>query len=127
LNSWLLDKCVAYAKVHKHPEISDRTVWRIFEDERGALVQVPGRFDGFHATTASVSNLCGSTPTKYSVSSRAVGRPFEVQAYADRIIIRQHGVVVAARALFWPQPRRLNPPARPRRSPLPAKPMRRRR
>jgi transposase len=43
LNSWLLDKCVAYAKVHKHPEIADRTVWQIFEDERGALVQVPGR------------------------------------------------------------------------------------
>src|SRR3978361_2369260 len=58
LNSWLLDKCVAYAKVHKRPEIADRTVWQIFEDERGALVQVPGRFDGFHATTASVSKTC---------------------------------------------------------------------
>jgi transposase len=45
LNSWLLDKCVAYAKVHKHPEIADRTVWQIFEDERSALIPVPGRFD----------------------------------------------------------------------------------
>lgn len=34
----------------------------------------------------------------YSVSSRAVGRPVEVQAYADRIIIRQDGVIVAERA-----------------------------
>jgi hypothetical protein len=32
---------------------------------------------------------------KYSVSSRAVGRPVEVQAYADRIVIRQDGVIVA--------------------------------
>ena len=43
LNSWLLDKCVAYAKVHKHPEIADRTVWQIFEDERSALIPVRAR------------------------------------------------------------------------------------
>jgi hypothetical protein len=100
LNSWLLDKCVAYAKVHKHPEIADRTVWQIFEDERGALVRVPGRFDGFHATTASVSKTClvRFDTNKYSVSSRAVGHPVEVQAYADRIIIRQDGVIVAEHA-----------------------------
>jgi transposase len=100
LNSWLLDKCVAYAKVHKHPEIADRTVWQIFEDERSALIPVPGRFDGFHATTASVSKTClvRFDTNKYSVSSRAVGRPVEVQAYADRIVIRQDGVVVAEHA-----------------------------
>src|ERR1700682_6184019 len=100
LNSWLLDKCVAYSKVHKQPEIADRTVWQIFEDERGALVQVPGRFDGFHATTASVSKTClvRFDTNKYSVSSRAVGRPVEVQAYADRIVIRQDGVIVAEHA-----------------------------
>src|SRR5436190_20506120 len=24
LNAWLLDRCVAYAKAHKHPELADR-------------------------------------------------------------------------------------------------------
>src|SRR5207244_853004 len=28
LNAWLLDRCVAYAKAHKHPELANRTVWR---------------------------------------------------------------------------------------------------
>jgi hypothetical protein len=32
---------------------------------------------------------------KYSVSASAIGRPVEVQAYADRIVIRQDGCVVA--------------------------------
>ena len=32
---------------------------------------------------------------KYSVISTAVGRPVEVHAYAERIVIRQDGVVVA--------------------------------
>jgi hypothetical protein len=31
---------------------------------------------------------------KYSVPSRAVGRPVEIQAYADRIVIRQDGALI---------------------------------
>ena len=31
---------------------------------------------------------------KYSVASRAVGRPVEIQAYADRIVIREDGAIV---------------------------------
>jgi len=31
---------------------------------------------------------------KYSVSSKAVGRPVDVHAYADRIVIKQDGLVV---------------------------------
>jgi transposase len=29
LNAWLLDKCVAYAKVHRHPECADRMIWEV--------------------------------------------------------------------------------------------------
>jgi hypothetical protein len=32
---------------------------------------------------------------KYSVAASAVGRPVEVHAYADRIVIRQDGRIVA--------------------------------
>ena len=49
LNAWLLDRCVAYAKAHKHPELGDRTIWQAFEAERPQLVPIRGRFDGFHA------------------------------------------------------------------------------
>ena len=35
---------------------------------------------------------------KYSVSASAIGRPVEVQAYAERIVIRQDGRVVAEHA-----------------------------
>jgi transposase len=99
LNAWLLDRCVAYAKVHKHPELTDRTIWQAFEAERTQLVLTSGRFDGFHATQASVSKTClvRFDNNKYSVSSRAVGRPIEIQAYADRIVIRQDGAIVGER------------------------------
>src|SRR5207253_548303 len=59
-------------------------------------VPIRGPFDGFHATQASVSKTClvRFDNNKYSVSSRAVGRPIELQAYADRIVIRQDGAIV---------------------------------
>jgi len=103
LNAWLLDKCVAFPKAHKHPELPDKTIWQVFEEERPKLIPVPGRFDGFHATQASVSKTClvRFDTNKYSVPSRAVGRPVEVHAYADRIAIRQDGAVIAEhRRLF---------------------------
>ena len=58
---------------------------------------MPAGFDCFHAVPASVSKTClvRFDNNKYSVAARAVGRPVEIQAYADRIVIRQDGRIVA--------------------------------
>ena len=100
LNAWLTDKCVAYAKAHPHPDRPEQTVWEVFEEERPKLVPYRGRFDGFHALPASVSKTClvRFDNNKYSVNASAVGRPVEIHAYADRIIIRQDGRAVAEHA-----------------------------
>jgi hypothetical protein len=100
LNAWLLDQCVAYARRHPHPVFKDKTIWQVFEDERPFLVGYRGPFDGFHAVPASVSKTClvRFDSNKYSVAARAVGRPVEVYAYAERIVIRQDGEIVAEHA-----------------------------
>jgi transposase len=100
LNAWLTDKCVAYAKAHPHPDRPEQTVWEVFEEERPNLVPYRGRFDGFHALPASVSKTClvRFDNNKYSVNASAVGRPVEIHAYADRIVIRQDGRAVAEHA-----------------------------
>ena len=100
LNAWLLDQTIAYAKAHKHPEAAEGTIWDHFEAERDKLVEYRGRFDGFHSVPAAVSKTClvRFDNNKYSVVSRAVGRPVEIHAYADRIVIRQDGAVVAEHA-----------------------------
>jgi transposase len=97
MNAWLLEQCVAYARSHPHPECRDRTVWEMFEAERPHLVRYIGPFDGFHSKTASVSKTClvQFDRNKYSVMSQAVGRPVEIHAYAERIVVRQDGQIVA--------------------------------
>ena len=94
LNAWLFDQCIAYAKAHPHPEQRDQTIWEMFEAERPSLVRYAGRFDGFHAVPASVSETClvrfdrGNGCRK---RGRAAGRD---RAYANRIEMRQDGRIV---------------------------------
>jgi transposase len=97
LNAWLIDQCILYAKAHRHPEIGDKTIWDVFEEERQKLVPYRGRFDGFHEVQASVSKTClvRFDNNKYSVNASAIGRPVDIHAYADRVVIRQDGRVVA--------------------------------
>jgi transposase len=96
LNAYLLDRCVAFAKVQAHPEQKERSVFEVFEEERPALIPYPGPFDGFHATTVAVSKTClvRFDNNRYSVMAHAVGRPVDVHAYADRIVIKQDGLTV---------------------------------
>jgi hypothetical protein len=72
--------------------LTEQTIWEVFEAERPKLVPYAGKFDGFHAVPASVSKTClvRFDNNKYSVAASAVGRPVEVHAYADRIVIRQN-------------------------------------
>ena len=42
LNAWLMDQCIAYAKAHRHPELSEQTIWEAFEAERPKLVPYTG-------------------------------------------------------------------------------------
>ena len=100
LNAWLLDKCVAYAKAHPHPDERDKSIWEMFEAERPRLVPYAGPFDGFHSVPASVSKTCTVRfdNNKYSDLATAVGRPVEVHAFAERIVIRQDGMIVGDHA-----------------------------
>ncbi len=96
LNAWLADRCIVLAQTHPHPIEKERTVFEMFEAERTALMPYRGAFDGFHAVSASVSKTClvRFDNNKYSIASSAVGRPVDVHAYADRIVIKQDGQVV---------------------------------
>lgn len=96
LNAWLADRCIVLAQTHPHPIEKERTVFEVFEAERPLLMPYRGAFDGFHAVSASVSKTClvRFDNNKYSVAASAVGRPVDVHAYAERIVIKQDGRVV---------------------------------
>jgi transposase len=97
LNGWLEARCLSLAQEGGHPEVKDRTISDVFEDEQPALIPYSGPFDGFHEKTLGVQKNClvQFDRNRYSVEARAVGRAVQLHAYAERIVIRLDGEIVA--------------------------------
>ena len=87
LNEWLLERTVGWAKTHKHPEFTDKTIWEVFEAERGILIPAPKEFDGYRLKQCRVSSIClvHVDSNRYSAPCDAAGKPVQVKVYADRI------------------------------------------
>jgi transposase len=97
LNERLRADVEAWAQGTVHPERRDLTVWEAFRAERPALIAAPEPFDGFHETTVSASKTClvRFDSNRYSVAAAAAGRPVQVRAYAERIVVWSNGQAVA--------------------------------
>lgn len=97
LNARLLEETVADARRRKHPDMPDKTVWEVFQEERHALC---GPFQPFDACTetdvaASTTSLVRYDHNRYSVAAAAAGRTVQLRAYAGRIVVLSEGKVVA--------------------------------
>ena len=97
LNGWLEARCLSWARENGHPEVRDRTIWEMFETEQPTLIAYSSPFDGFHEKTLGVQKNClvQFDRNRYSVEARAAGRPVQLHAYAERIVVRLDGEVVA--------------------------------
>jgi transposase len=100
LNAWLEAECRRWMAQHRHPELRERTVAEVLESERPALVALGMPFEGFRAVEAVASSTCLVTfdRNRYSVAAAAARRLVQVRAYADRIVVRHGGQVVAEHA-----------------------------
>lgn len=96
LNKILKEQCIAWAKTHKHPTQSDKTVWEVYEEEQPFLINLPPPFDGYAERPARVAptSLVTYDRNRYSVDCRHVGRTVQLRVYAERIVIVKDGEVV---------------------------------
>jgi len=96
LNESLQGECLAWAQSHRHPELKDKTIWKVFEAERSALISLPPPFDGYAERIVRVSStsLVSFDRNRYSVDCRAVGQVVQLRSYADRIVVLHDGQVI---------------------------------
>jgi len=96
LNDTLKEHCINWAKTHKHPTFSDKTVWEAYEEEKPYMISLPPPFDGYGERPAKVtsSSLVTYDRNRYSVDCSQVGRIVQIRVYADRIMIVSDGRVV---------------------------------
>jgi hypothetical protein len=112
LNGWLEAQCVRRAENDRHPEYRERTVMAVFEAEQASLAPYAGPFDGFHQLEAVAQATClvSFDRNRYSVMASAARRPVRIRAYADRIVIRCDGDVVADHARSFGRDRTIYDP-----------------
>jgi transposase len=103
LNAWLEAECRRWAERYAHPDLEDTTIAAALERERAMLQPLPVPFDGFfeseHVATATC--LVSFDRNRYSVMASAARQVVQVRAYADRIVIRHAGKVVAEHARMF--------------------------
>lgn len=112
LNGWLEAECRRWAELHQHPGQKELTVAQAWAAEQAVLQPVVAPFDGFHESEHAVSGTCliSFDRNRYSVSARVVRRAVQVRAYADRIVVRCDGEVVADHPRFFGRDRTIYDP-----------------
>jgi transposase len=97
LNAMLLEGVIGWAKTRAHPEIKDKTIWEVFQQEREHLLRVPRAFDGYaqHEAVASSTSLVTMDRNRYSVPVSAAGRAVQVRLYARRVVVVAGAQVLA--------------------------------
>ena len=112
LNGWLEAECRRWGELRQHPEQKELTVAQALAAERPALQPMLGPFDGFHESEHAVTGTCliSFDRNRYSVMAKAGRRTVQVRAYADRIVVRCEGEVVADHRRFFGRDRTLYDP-----------------
>jgi hypothetical protein len=105
LNERLVSQCVERAKRTAHPEISAKTIWEMWEEERDKLLELPaGDFDCCKVEDEKrVDRYCTAAfdGNRYSVPSRYVGMRVQVKGYAEEVKVVFEGKQIAVhRRLF---------------------------
>ncbi len=89
LNDWLEQRCQTLWTEIAHPELADRSIAEVLEDERRALMAMPPPFDGFVEHTKRVSPTCLIVfeRNRYSIPAAFANRVISLRVYADRLVI----------------------------------------
>ena len=97
LNDWLEQRCQALWTEIAHPELADRSIAEVLEDERRALMAMPPPFDGFVEHTKRVSPTCLIVfeRNRYSIPAAFANRVISLRVYADRLVIVAEAQIIA--------------------------------
>ena len=87
LNAHLRERVIAYAKTARHPEMREKSIYAVFEEEREFLVRTALPFDACIAQEVRVSPQClvNFDRNRYSVPCAYANKSVQRRVYADRI------------------------------------------
>ena len=97
LNAHLRERAIAYAKTARHPEMRERNIYSVFEEEREFLVKTALPFDACIAQEVRVSPQClvNFDRNRYSVPCAHANKSVQRRVYADLLRFYADGGLIA--------------------------------
>ena len=97
LNAHLRERVIAYAKTARHPEMREKSIYAVFEEEREFLVRTALPFDACIAQEVRVSPQClvNFDRNRYSTPCAYANKSVQRRAYADHVRFYADGRVIA--------------------------------
>ena len=97
LNVHLRERVIAYAKTARHPEMREKSIYAVFEEEREFLVRTALPFDACIAQEVRVSPQClvNFDRNRYSTPCAYANKSVQRRAYADHVRFYADGRVIA--------------------------------
>jgi transposase len=97
LNEHLKEQVLLGARNARHPEIADKNVYDVYEEEKPYLRSQVSAFGGYDTEErrAGVDCLVRFDGNHYSVPCEYAGKPVSVRKYASRVVIAVEGKTVA--------------------------------
>ena len=103
LNIQLQQKCIEWAKKHKHPEMKEKTVWEVYQTEKPHLIPYHSSFDTckIESTVVSSYSVVNFDTNAYSVDCCYVGKPVEMRIYSKRILVYHAGKKIGSHERYF--------------------------
>jgi transposase len=98
LNQYLEERVIARAKSSPHPEMHDRTVYSVFEEEKKFLIQAVFPFDACTKTETSINSesLATFDHNRYSVPCEYAHKQVSRRVYADKVCFYASGECISS-------------------------------
>lgn len=97
INSQLRKMSLDWSQTTRHPDFKDKTIFKVYEEEKSYLIEYRGEFEGYrlHPTIVSSLSLVQYDTNMYSVPCEYVGLAVQIKSYAWRIVVVHEGKTIA--------------------------------
>lgn len=97
LNDYLQERCLEISRKRHHPDLKDRTIYDVFQEEKSRLLKLATPFNGYREYARVVNTTCmvNYETNTYSVDCTYVNKSVDLRVYPEKILVVSNGEIIA--------------------------------
>ena len=97
LNDYLQERCLEISRNRHHPDLKDRKIYDVFQEEKSMLRKLSTPFNGYREYARVVNTTCmvNYETNAYSVDCNYVNKSVDLRVYPEKILVVSNGEIIA--------------------------------